>query len=51
MRENPAKTSVFQALRSQNPVNTSSCCFWEVEQRSKTMLFTQFSALGDQKTA
>ena len=44
------KTNVFQALRSQNPVNTSSFCFPEVQKRAKTMLFTQFSALGDQKT-
>ena len=49
-RENPAKTNVFQALHSQNPVNTNSFCFPEVQKRSKTMLFTQFSALGVQKT-
>ena len=49
-RENPAKTNVFQELRSQNPVNTNSFCFPEVQKRSKTMLFTQFSALGDEKT-
>ena len=49
MHENPAKTNVFQALRSQNPVNTSSFCFPEVQKRSKTCYLRSFLHLGIKK--
>ena len=49
MREHSAKNSVFQALRSQNLVNTSSFCFPEVQKRSKTCNLRSCLDLGIKK--